>query len=70
MCELVEKHGDDLGTVYKNLIACAWFVNYISKAELDTLACVLHAAKAKLYSIQAESTSDYGNIEDKLFMVV
>ena len=33
LCELEEKHGVNLGTGYKNDIACAEFVSYISKAE-------------------------------------
>ena len=37
LCELEEKHGVNLGTGYKNEIACAEFVSYISKAELEKL---------------------------------
>ena len=45
LCELEEKHGVNLGTGYKNEIACAKFVSYILKAELEKLTCVLSKAK-------------------------
>ena len=47
LCELEEKHGVNLGTGYKNDIACAEFVSYISKAELEKLTCMLTKAKLK-----------------------
>lgn len=68
LCELEEKHGVDLGTGYKNNQACSVFVDYIAQAQREGLAAVL--AKAKFCSIQADSSTDSGNVEDELFLVV
>ena len=68
LCELEEKHGVDLGAGYKNNQACAIFVDYIARAQREGLAAVL--AKTRFFSIQADSSTDSGNIEDELFLVV
>ena len=67
LCQLEEKHGVDLGAGYKNNQACATFVDYIAQAQREVLLSRL--AKAKFFSIQADSSADSGNIEDKLFLV-
>ena len=68
VCKLDEKHGVDLGTGYKNNQACATFVEYIGQSLKEGLAGVL--TKANYFSIQADSSTDCGNIEDELFLVV
>lgn len=67
LCQLEEKHGVDLGAGYKNNQACATFVDYIAQAQREVLLSRL--AKAKFFSIQADSSTDSGNIEDELFLV-
>ena len=37
LCELQEKHGVDLGSGYKNNIACTEFVHYIGMALREEL---------------------------------
>ena len=68
LCELEEKHGVDLGVGYKNNQACAVFVDYIAWAQREALAAQL--AKAKFFSIQADGSTDCGNVEDELYLVV
>ena len=68
ICSLEEKHGANLGTGYKNDKACAVFVELIAKERREVL---LHAvSKAKFFSIQADGTTDKGNIEEEMFHVV
>ena len=68
LCELEERHGVDLGSGYKNNIACTEFVHYIGMALREELVSKL--ARAKFFSIQADGSTDAGRIEDELFMVL
>eukprot|EP00731_Ephydatia_muelleri_P021914 Em0014g505a len=68
LCELQEKHGVDLGSGYKNNIACTEFVHYIGMALREELVSKL--GKAKFFSIQADGSTDAGRIEDELFVVL
>lgn len=68
LCELEERHGVDLGSGYKNNIACTEFVHYIGMALKEELVSKL--ARAKFFSIQADGSTDAGRIEDELFMVL
>ena len=61
---LEEKHGVDLGSDYKNDKACATFVEYIAKQQRELLSSTL--AKAKFFSIQADGSTDVGNVENEL----
>ena len=63
-CQLEEKHGVDLEVGYKNNQACATFVDYIAEAQREVLLSML--AKANFFSIQVDSSTDSGNIEDEL----
>lgn len=68
LCELQEKHGVDLGSGYKNNIACTEFVHYIGMGLRMELVAKL--AKAKFFSIQADGSTDAGRIDDELFLVL
>ena len=48
LCVLEERHGVDLGVVYKNNQACSMFVDYIAQSMRESLNAVL--AKAKYFS--------------------
>ena len=68
LCQLQEQHGVKLGECYKNDHACATFVEYIARV----LQCQLGESlqKANFYSIQMDGSTDSGNIEEELFLVV
>ena len=68
LCELEEKHGVDLGPGYKNEKASNTFVHYIVQAQRELLTRVLTKAML-LFSIQADGSTDRGNVEDKVFLV-
>lgn len=68
LCELEEKHGVNLGSGHKNNQACADFVDHIAQSMRECLSAVL--AKAKFFSIQLDSSTDAGNIEDELFLAL
>ena len=68
ICELMERHGVDLGEGYKNNQACACFTSYIAVEERQRLVGDLTGAK--FFSLQADGSTDCGNIEDELFLVV
>lgn len=68
LCEMETRHEVDLGSGYKNDQACAMFVRYIAKEQRDQLRSVLE--NVKFFSIQADGTTDAGNVEDELFTVL
>eukprot|EP00731_Ephydatia_muelleri_P003766 Em0001g3766a len=68
LCELQTRHGVDLGEGYKNNKACTEFAHYIAEDQLSILKKVL--ADAKFISIQADGSTDSGNSENELFLVV
>ena len=68
LCQVQERHGINLGGCYKNEHACATFVEYIAQDLQGQLGESLH--KAKFYSIQMDGSTDSGNIEEELFLVV
>ena len=65
LCELESRHEVELGTGYKNDQACAMFVSYIAKEQRLQLKADIQSAK--FFSIQADSSTYSGNIEDELF---
>ena len=67
LCELEERHGVDLGQGYKNK-ACASFVGYIVDKQWQILVSAL--VGVKFFSLQADGTTNAGNIEDELFLVL
>ena len=68
LCELEERHRVDLGQGYKNNKACARFVDYIADEQRQILVGAL--AGVKCFSLQADSSTDAGNVEDELFLVL
>ena len=66
--ELEERHRVDLGQGYKNDKACARFVDYIADEQQQILVSAL--AGVKCLSFQADSSTDAGNVEDELFLVL
>ena len=68
ICDLEERHGVSLGQSYKNNQACATFVEYIALERRKIYVEVL--GRAKFFSIQADSSTDAGNAEEELFLVV
>lgn len=68
ICELEERHGVDLGQGYKNNQACASFIEFIALDQQRSLVDAL--ARASFYSLQADGTTDRGNIEEELFLIV
>ena len=68
ICGLEEKHRVNLGTGYKNDKACALFVEFIAQERREALLDVV--SKARFFSIQADGTTDKGNIEEEMFHVV
>ena len=65
ICELEERHGVDLGQGYRNNQACASFFEFIALDQQRSLVEAL--SRVNFYSLQADGTTDSGNIEDELF---
>lgn len=68
LCELIERQGSSVGVGYRNDKACATFVHYI--AEDQKLQLLGKLSKVKFFSIQSDASTDSGNIEDELFLVL
>ena len=68
LCNLEEKHGVDLGPGYRNDHACATFIEYIARDFQQQLVAALN--QCKFFSLQADSSTDTGNTENELFLVV
>ena len=68
ICELEECHGINLGQSYKNNQACATFIEYIALERRNFLVEALR--HSKFFSVQADGSTDSGNIEEELFLAV
>ena len=68
LCDLEIQHGVDLGQKYLNDHGCATFVHFIAEDLRGQLLSVL--SKAHFFSIQVDGTTDAGNMEEELFLVV
>ena len=68
ICELEERHGTDLGAGYKNDHSCATFVEFIACEQLESV--VTSVAKSHFFSLQADGSTDSGNTENELFMIL
>ena len=68
MCELQEKHGVNVGTAYRNRNAAKTFCHYIAESKREQLTARL--AKAQFFSILMDGSTDVGNIDDELFLVL
>ena len=67
-CELIEWNGVDLGEGYKNNQACACFMSYIAIEEHQHL--IDDVTQAKFFSLQADGSTDCGNMKDEIVLVV
>ena len=68
ICELQERHGVDLSQGHKTNQACVFLIQFITLDQEHSLVNAL--SRANIYSLQTDGTTDRGNIEDKLFLVV
>ena len=66
--KLEERHGVNLGQGYKNNQACGTFIEYTAMERRNILVEVLSCAK--FFSIQADGSTDSGNIEEELFLAI
>ena len=68
ICELEARHGVELGTSYLNKSAGRTFCHYIAEERKENVVEALR--KAHFFSILMDGTTDKGNIEDELFLVL
>ena len=68
ICQLEERHSADLGKEYQNDKGCATFVEFIAKEQQEILQKSLESCN--FFSIQADGTTDAGNKEVEMFLVV
>ena len=68
ICELEERYSVDLGVGYKNNRACAMFTEFIGR-DLQ-VALLSQLSKCKFFSIQADATTDAGNVEVELYLAL
>ena len=68
LCDLEERHGVDIGGSYHNDHACATFVEFIGADLRHQLRKDIN--KVRFFSIQVDSSTDCGNIDEELFMVL
>ena len=64
LCKLEARHGVAIGSAYTNEIAGKTFTHYIAESQR------LQLFEAKYFSILMDGSTDKGNIEDEVFMVV
>ena len=62
LCDLEERHG------YKNDRSCALFVEFIARDLKEQLLRALSCSK--FFNLQADGSTDSGNIEEELFLVL
>ena len=70
LCELEERHAVDLGSGYKNDQTCATFIEFIALEQKERLQAALEKRKLSFFSLQADATTDAGNVEVELFLVL
>ena len=68
LCELETHHGVNVGSEYTNKNAAETFCHYIAQTRREDLAQKL--ASANFFSILMDSTTDKGNIDDEMFLVL
>ena len=68
LCLLEERHGVKLGDNYKNDLACSAFTDFIGQELHENLRDEIH--KANFFSLQLDGSTDSGNVEEELFLVV
>ena len=68
ICELEARHGVDVGTSYLNHVAGKTFCHYIAESRRVQLTDRL--SNDTFFSILMDGSTDKGNIDDELFLVV
>ena len=68
ICKLEEHHGVDVGTSYTNEVAGKSFCHYIAESRREDLSQCL--SKATFYSLLMDGSTDTGNIDNELFLVL
>ena len=68
ICELEAYHGVNVGRAYTNEPAGKTFFHYIAESKREEL--VKYVAKAKFFSVLMDGSTDSGNIDDELFLVL
>ena len=68
LCELEERHGIDLGQSYKKDRACSTFIEFIAREQREKLMAAI--SRSKFFSIQADTSTDAGNAEEELFLIL
>ena len=69
LCELQTKHGIDIGkTSYTNETSAKTFIHFIAEAQRQDLFCIIQ--NAKFYSILLDGSTDTGNFDNELVLIV
>ena len=68
ICELEVRHGVNLGSAYKTETAAKTFTHYIAESERQKLVHTLQSAK--FFSLLMDGSTDAGNIDNDLLLVV
>ena len=68
LCELETKHGVEVCSAYHNQNAGRIFCYFIAESKKEHLVEAL--SKAKFFSLLLDGSTDTGNIDDELFVVV
>ena len=68
LCELEARHGIAIGSAYTNEIACKSFTHFIAESQRRQLFEKL--TQAKFFSLLIDGSTDKGNVDDEVFMVV
>ena len=63
VCAYKKRHGADLGEVYKTIVAVLFFLARDHQQRL-----VAELTYSKFFSLQADGSTDTGNVEDELFL--
>lgn len=68
LCQLESKHGVEIGTAYRNENAGKTFCHFIAEPRRDHLKEIL--SKSQFFSLLMDGSTDTGNIDDELFLVL
>ena len=68
LCELETKHGVEVCLAYHNQNAGRIFCHFIAESKKEHL--VEAPSKAKFFSLLMDGSTDTGNIDDELFVVL
>ena len=67
ICDLESRHGVDLGTSYRNDVACKTFTGYIAEARRQEIIQTLR--DAPFFSLMLDGSTDKGCIDNELVLV-